>query len=71
MLSNEVYRDEVRTTDLELTCKILQDELCDRSIDLIDVHNYRPAIAFLEAAQALKLAGEKYTEAFRIMNGEE
>lgn len=71
MLSDKDYENAVCDTDLELTCKILQDELGDRAIQLIDVHNYRPAIAFLESAQALKLAGEKYAKAFRIMNGEE
>lgn len=71
MLSEKDYANAVCDTDLELTCKIIQNELGDRAIGLIDAHNYRPAIAFLEAAQAIKLAGEKYAEAFRIMNGEE
>lgn len=71
MLSEKEYANEVCDTDLEFTCKILQDELGDRAIQLIDGRSYRAAIAFLESAQALKLAGEKYAKAFRIMNGEE
>ena len=71
MLSEKEYADEVCDTDLEFTYKILKNELEDHAIQLTDAHNYRPAIAFLESAQALKLAGEKYAKAFQIMNGEE
>ena len=69
MLSATDYRDIV-CADFEETCKILEDDLGYQSEDLSAVRNYRPAIAFLEAAQALKTAREKYAEAFRIMNGE-
>jgi hypothetical protein len=70
MLSATDYRDIVCSADFETTCKILEDDLTFQSEDLSAVRNYRPAIALLEAAQALKTAREKYVEAFRIMNGE-
>jgi hypothetical protein len=71
MLSEKDYRSIICSHEFETTCKILEDDLAYQAEDLSAVRNYRPAIALLQAAQALKTAREKYEEAFRIMNGEE
>ncbi len=71
MLSEKDYREIVCAADFEATCKILEDDLGYQVEDLSAVRNYRPAIALLQAAQALKTAREKYEKAFRIMSGEE
>ena len=71
MISFKDYENVVATENFEVTTGILRRELEDRAVQLIDAENYKPAILFLEVAQALKLAEEKYDQAFRIMNGEE
>ena len=64
------YYESVSNEDFDITIDILQEGICGRVQDLIRVKNFCPAIAFLEAAQALKIASDQYDKAFRIMCGE-